>query len=103
MLAAIGGYVPPALKPDFEHKTTATVEEWHRARMVVAPRVSPMMVEIFNSLLSRGGLPEKCRRPIGLWSLGEPEPRKVRMRNHLADRSLPGRWLIRTFTIAAVI
>jgi hypothetical protein len=86
MLAAIGGYVPPSLKPDFEHKTTATVEEWHRARMVVTPRVSPMMVEIFNFLLSRSGLPEKCQRPIALCSLGEPEPRKIHGRNYLAER-----------------
>ena len=28
MMAAAGGYMSPPLDPDFEHKTTATVEEW---------------------------------------------------------------------------
>jgi hypothetical protein len=75
MTAAIGGYVSPALKPEFEHKTTATVEDWMTERSVVLPtRLTPRAhpipcrrdpdpeyhIEIFLFLLSRRRSPPKC-------------------------------------------
>jgi hypothetical protein len=97
MTAAVGGYVSPALKPEFEHKTTATVEDWMTKQRLVrlptelTPRAHPILtfpdgwrcppvivpylrdpglkyhIEIFLFLISRRRLPAKCPSFGTIW------------------------------------
>ena len=83
MMAAASGDLSPALEPEFEHKVTATAAEWMAPEESDHPNIS-FADCIFQFLVSRRGLPPKCQRPIALWSLGEPNPRKPKPRNYLA-------------------
>ena len=98
----VSGAESDILPDEFEHKTTATIEEW----MAPDERIDDDDIladvghvfatiwdaslkdarAVIKSLQLDHELPEKCFRKTNLWSLGEPEPREVRGRNYLKYR-----------------